>query len=444
MNTLSVDVSKCSDFVGKKEPAGLEGFANSAKKNLLAVADKAGEFTGWINLPTDYDKDEFARILKAADYIRKNSQILVVIGIGGSYLGARAVIEAMKSSFFAYDDEEPKVVFAGNNISGTYLHDLIEILEKKDFCINVISKSGTTTEPAIAFRVLKKLLEEKYGKQEAKKRIFATTDKKRGALKTMADIEGYETFAVPDEVGGRYSVLTAVGLLPIAVAGIDINRLMEGARAAQSEFTKKDGLENDAVKYAVYRNILHRKGKSVEILVNYEPNMMMFNEWYKQLYGESEGKDQKGIYPSSVIFSTDLHSLGQFIQDGSRIMFETVLSIGEPKYDIEIPGTSDDLDGLNYIAGKKISFVQAQAMKATAIAHVDGKVPNIFLHLDKSDEYSIGYLIYFFEFACAISGYINGVNPFDQEGVESYKKNMFALLGKKGYEEIREKLQNRI
>ncbi len=444
MNKLSLDISNCQDFVSESEPLKLAPYADLAKKNLFTIADKPGEFTGWINLPTDYDKEEFDRVLKASEYIRQNAEVLVVIGIGGSYLGARAVIEALKSNFSAYDKNELKVVFAGNNISPTYLQDLIDMLKDKDFCLNVISKSGTTTEPAIAFRILKNLLEKKYGKQEAKKRIFATTDRKKGALKTLADKEGYETFVVPDEVGGRYSVLTAVGLLPIAAAGLDIKKLMQGAADAQKEFAQKDGLENDALKYAIYRNILYRKGKSVEILVNYEPSFMMFNEWFKQLYGESEGKDQKGIYPSSVIFSTDLHSLGQFIQDGSRIMFETVIKINQSKRSLTIPSDSEDLDGLNYIAGKDMYFVQEKAMKGTILAHVDGAVPNLVLNIEKNDEYNLGYMIYFFEFACAVSGYMNGVNPFDQEGVESYKKNMFALLGKKGYEDIRENLEKRL
>jgi glucose-6-phosphate isomerase len=416
---------------------------------MLKKGNGAGkDFLGWVNLPCNYDKEEFDRIKKAANKIQANSEVLVVIGIGGSYLGARAVIEALSNNFTNFmsknENKFPKIIFAGNSISSTYLSELVEFLQDKEFSINVISKSGTTTEPAIAFRIIREVLLNKYTKEEAKDRIFVTTDRQKGALKNFADDEGYETFVVPDDVGGRYSVLTAVGLLPIAVAGMNIDELISGAKKAKDEFEKDDVFKNDALMYAIHRNILYRKGKAVEILVNYEPQMMYFNEWFKQLYGESEGKDQRGIFPASVVFSTDLHSMGQFIQDGNRNIFETVISISSPRKDITLKKEEQDLDGLNYLEGKTVDFVNKKAMQATLLAHIDGGVPNLVLNIEKLDEFNLGYMIYFFEYACGISGYINNVNPFDQEGVEDYKKNMFALLGKKGYEDKKTELEKRL
>lgn len=448
MKSLHFDYSKSSNFIKSYEVENIIPMAKVAQEMLANATGAGSDFLGWVNLPTNYDKEEFDRIKKSAKKIQSDSDYLVVVGIGGSYLGARAVIEALNNNFTNFMSKEehklPKIIFAGNSISSTYLSELVDFLKDKDFSINVISKSGTTTEPAIAFRVLKELLENKYTKEIAKTRIYATTDKSRGALKTLADKEGYETFVVPDDVGGRYSVLTAVGLLPIAVSGIDIDCIMKGAKDAQDEFAKTDIMKNDAVLYAIMRNILYRKGKAIEILVNYEPQMMFFNEWFKQLYGESEGKDQKGIFPASVVFSTDLHSMGQFIQDGSRNIFETVINIGKPKSDIVIKSDEQDLDGLNYIAGKTLDFVNNKAMDATMLAHIDGGVPNFVMNIESLNGYNLGYLIYFFEYACGISGYINSVNPFDQEGVEDYKKNMFALLGKKGYEDMKTQLENRL
>ena len=448
MKSLHFDYSKSSNFIKSYEVENIIPMAKVAQEMLANATGAGSDFLGWVNLPTNYDKEEFNRIKKSAKKIQSDSDYLVVVGIGGSYLGARAVIEALNNNFTNFMSKEehklPKIIFAGNSISSTYLSELVDFLKDKEFSINVISKSGTTTEPAIAFRVLKELLENKYTKEIAKTRIYATTDKSRGALKTLADKEGYETFVVPDDVGGRYSVLTAVGLLPIAVSGIDIDCIMKGAKDAQDEFAKTDIMQNDAVLYAIMRNILYRKGKSIEILVNYEPQMMFFNEWFKQLYGESEGKDQKGIFPASVVFSTDLHSMGQFIQDGSRNIFETVINIGKPKSDIVIKSDEQDLDGLNYIAGKTLDFVNNKAMDATMLAHIDGGVPNFIVNIESLNGYNLGYLIYFFEYACGVSGYINSVNPFDQEGVEDYKKNMFALLGKKGYEDMKTQLENRL
>ena len=448
MKSLHFDYSKSSNFIKSYEVENIIPMAKVAQEMLANATGAGSDFLGWVNLPTNYDKEEFDRIKKSAKKIQSDSDYLIVVGIGGSYLGARAVIEALNNNFTNFMSKEehklPKIIFAGNSISSTYLSELVDFLKDKEFSINVISKSGTTTEPAIAFRVLKELLENKYTKEIAKTRIYATTDKSRGALKTLADKEGYETFVVPDDVGGRYSVLTAVGLLPIAVSGIDIDCIMKGAKDAQDEFAKTDIMKNDAVLYAIMRNILYRKGKSIEILVNYEPQMMFFNEWFKQLYGESEGKDQKGIFPASVVFSTDLHSMGQFIQDGSRNIFETVINIGKPKSDIVIKSDEQDLDGLNYIAGKTLDFVNNKAMDATMLAHIDGGVPNFVVNIESLNGYNLGYLIYFFEYACGVSGYINSVNPFDQEGVEDYKKNMFALLGKKGYEDMKTQLENRL
>ncbi len=406
-------------------------------KDLHRRANNENDFVGWLELPTNYDKEEFKRIKKAAKKIKKESDVLLVIGIGGSYLGARAVIETLTSSFnnllSARQRKYPQVLYVGNNLSSNYMNELIEYVANKDFSINVISKSGTTTEPAIAFRIFREILENKYGIDEARSRIYATTDKKKGALKTLADKEGYEEFVVPDNVGGRYSVLTAVGLLPIAVAGIDIDKLMEGARIAQERFNDPNLKYNECYKYAVARNILYKQGKSLEILVNYEPKMHYFTEWWKQLFGESEGKDGKGLFPTGVDNTTDLHSMGQYIQQGERLMFETVLSVKEPKSDITINPDDDNLDGLNYLSGKTLDFVNKKAMEATVQAHVTGKVPNIEIEMEKLDEENLGEIIYFFEKACAMSGSILGINAFDQPGVEEYKKNMFKLLKKPGY-----------
>lgn len=448
MSNLTLNYSKCNAFIKKHEIDNMIETAKNAQ-DMLKKGNGAGkDFLGWVNLPCNYDKEEFDRIKKAANKIQANSEVLVVIGIGGSYLGARAVIEALSNNFTNFmsknENKFPKIIFAGNSISSTYLSELVEFLQDKEFSINVISKSGTTTEPAIAFRIIREVLLNKYTKEEAKDRIFVTTDRQKGALKNFADDEGYETFVVPDDVGGRYSVLTAVGLLPIAVAGMNIDELMSGAKKAKDEFEKDDVLKNDALMYAIHRNILYRKGKAVEILVNYEPQMMYFNEWFKQLYGESEGKDQRGIFPASVVFSTDLHSMGQFIQDGNRNIFETVISISSPRKDITLKKEEQDLDGLNYLEGKTVDFVNKKAMQATLLAHIDGGVPNLILNIEKLDEFNLGYMIYFFEYACGISGYINNVNPFDQEGVEDYKKNMFALLGKKGYEDKKTELEKRL
>ena len=422
--------------------------AAQAKDKLLARTGAGNDFLGWIDLPVDYDKEEFDRILKAAEKIKNDSEVLIVIGIGGSYLGARAAIEFLGHSFANVVSREirkaPEIYFAGNSISSTYLKDLIDVIGDRDFSVNVISKSGTTTEPAIAFRVFKELLEKKYGKEGAAGRIYATTDKERGALKNLATEEGYETFVVPDDVGGRFSVLTAVGLLPIAASGADITKLMEGAAAARKAAIENNFADNDAMKYAAVRNILLRKGKVVEVLANYEPGLHYVSEWWKQLYGESEGKDQKGIFPASVDLTTDLHSMGQFIQDGNRIMFETVMNVEQSRGEITINEEPVDLDGLNYLAGKNMDFVNKSAMNGTILAHTDGNVPNLRVNIPAQDEYSLGQLFYFFEFACGVSGYLLGVNPFNQPGVESYKKNMFALLGKPGYEAEREELLKRL
>ena len=414
--------------------------------NALHTGDCLGnDFIGWLTLPTDYDKEEFARIKAAAEKVKKNTDVFIVIGIGGSYLGARAAIEFLKSpNYNLLCKDTPQIFFTGNSISSNALSELVEICEGKDVSINMISKSGTTTEPAIAFRVLREMLEKKYGKEGAKERIFCTTDKAKGTLKELATKEGYETFVVPDDVGGRFSVLTAVGLLPIAVAGCDIDALMAGARKAQNDFDNDDLFTNDCYKYAALRNILYRKGYQTELLVAYEPAFTMMNEWFKQLFGESEGKDNKGIYPSSAIFSTDLHSMGQFIQDGARIMFETVLEVAESPAEIILKKEDVDTDGMNYLAGKSVDFVNKSAMNGTILAHTDGSVPNLKVKIPAMDAYSLGQLFYFFEFACGVSGYLLGVNPFNQPGVESYKKNMFALLGKPGYEEAREALLKRL
>ena len=433
------------DFVTEEEINAMQGKADEAF-NLVKNANGPGaDFLGWSTLPLDYDKEEFARIKVAAEKIKKSCDILVVIGIGGSYLGARAAIEFVKSPLYNnLEKNTPDIYFAGNNISTTALNELLAICEGKDICVNVISKSGTTTEPAIAFRVFKALLNTKYGETGAKERIFVTTDKCRGTLKKFSDEAGYETFVVPDNVGGRYSVLTAVGLLPIACAGIDIDAMMSGAEKALADFSTSSVKDNTAVRYAAIRNILLAKGKNTEILVGYEPYLLMLNEWWKQLYGESEGKDKKGIFPASVIFSTDLHSLGQYIQDGQRTLFETVINVKDQGTKFVIPNDEANVDGLNFISGKELDYVNKTAMVATLVAHNDGGVPNIVLDVEDKSAYSFGYLVYFFEFACAISGYMLGVNPFDQPGVEAYKKNMFALLGKPGYEEMKKELDKRI
>ncbi len=432
-------------FIGEDEYQGIAAQVKSAHEALHSGTGLGNDFIGWLTLPTDYDKDEFDRIKKAAAKIQKDTDIFVVIGIGGSYLGARAAIEFLKSpNYNALCKDTPQIYYAGNSISSTALAELLELCEGKDISINMISKSGTTTEPAIAFRVFRELLEKKYGKEGAKERIYCTTDKARGTLKQLADREGYETFVVPDDVGGRYSVLTAVGLLPIAVAGCDIDALMQGAKTAQDEFDNPDMFTNDCYKYAAIRNLLYRKGMTTEVLVAYEPGFTMMNEWFKQLYGESEGKDQKGIFPASVVFSTDLHSMGQYIQDGRRNLFETVVQFSKCKKEITIGFDEDNVDGLNFLSGKTMDYVNKRAFEGTVLAHNDGGVPNIILNVDSMTEAELGYLIYFFEKACAISGYILGVNPFNQPGVESYKKNMFALLGKPGYEEQKAELEARL
>ena len=417
-------------------------------KELHKKANDEKDFVGWLELPTNYDKKEFSRIKKAAKKIKKESDILVVIGIGGSYLGARAVIESLTSSFYNMLTEKqrkyPQILYVGNNLSPNYINELIEYIGDKDFSVNVISKSGTTTEPAIAFRIFKEFLEKKYGKEEAAKRIYATTDAKKGALKGLATAEGYESFVVPDDVGGRFSVLTAVGLLPIAVSGADIDKLMEGAASGREKALNNAFEENDAMKYAAIRNILLRKGKLIEVTANYEPSLHYFGEWWKQLYGESEGKDQKGIFPAAVDLTTDLHSMGQFIQDGSRTMFETVINIEKSRASVVIDEDPEDLDGLNYLAGKDMDFVNKSAMNGTILAHTDGNVPNLMVRVPEQNEFYLGELFYMYEFACGVSGYILGVNPFNQPGVESYKKNMFALLGKPGYEDMTEALLKRL
>ena len=434
-----------SAFVSKEEIYSYQDKITKAHNDLHNKTGAGNDFTGWVDLPVDYDKDEFARIKVAADKIKNNSDVLIVIGIGGSYLGARAVIEFVKSQ--NYNDLRkgtPAIYYAGNSISPSYLNELIEICDGKDFSVNVISKSGTTTEPAIAFRVFRELLTQKYGKEGAAERIFVTTDKAKGTLKNLADEEGYETFVVPDDVGGRYSVLTAVGLLPIAAAGIDIDALMQGAADARSELMDTDIDKNACYKYVAVRNALYAKGKKTEMFISYEPCFTMMNEWLKQLFGESEGKEGKGLFPTSAIFSTDLHSLGQYIQEGERIMFETVVTFSKPKKEICIKEDPTNVDGLNFLAGKTMSFVNEKAYQGTVLAHNDGGVANIIIKNEDMTEKSLGYLIYFFEKACAVSGYVLGINPFDQPGVESYKKNMFALLGKPGYENEKEVLEERL
>lgn len=437
-------ITKYTDkFVNSHEYDACREQITTAHNILMNRSGQGNDFLGWLDLPVDYDKEEFERIKLAAQKIKEKADILIVIGIGGSYLGARAAIELLRSPFYNnLKKDTPDIYFVGNNISPTYLNEILSICEGKDLCVNVISKSGTTTEPALAFRIFKKLLEDKYGKDEAKERIFATTDKARGTLKELSNTEGYETFVIADDVGGRFSVLTAVGLLPIAVAGCDIDAIMAGAKSAREAYMNDD--MNDCYKYAALRNILYRKGKSVEMLVSYDPAFAMMAEWFKQLFGESEGKDQKGIYPSSATFSTDLHSLGQFVQDGSRIMFETVVDIKNAKQDLFLEDDKDNLDGLNFLTNQNMSVVNRKAMEGTILAHTEGGVPNIVIEVDKLDEFNFGEMVYFFEKACAISGYMLGVNPFNQPGVESYKKNMFALLGKPGYESQKAELEEKL
>ncbi|MCM1252490.1 MAG: glucose-6-phosphate isomerase [Clostridium sp.] len=448
MGKIKFDYSKAASFISEEEVKSMKHLALDAKEVLVSKTGAGNDFLGWIDLPVNYDKEEFARIKKAAQKIQGDSEVLLVIGIGGSYLGARAAIEFLRHSFYNVVDKSirktPEIYFVGNSISSTYIKHLIDVIGDRDFSINMISKSGTTTEPAIAFRVFKEMAEKKYGKEGAAKRIYATTDKARGSLKNLATEEGYESFVVPDDVGGRFSVLTAVGLLPIAVSGADIDKLMEGAAEGRKMALEAPFEENDAVQYAALRNILLRKGKNVEILANYEPAAHYVSEWWKQLYGESEGKDQKGIFPASVDLTTDLHSMGQFIQDGARIMFETVLNIETSREEILIGEEPVDLDGLNYLAGKNVDFVNKSAMNGTILAHTDGQVPNFVVNIPEVNEFYLGELFYFFEFACGVSGYLLGVNPFNQPGVESYKKNMFALLGKPGYEAQREELLKRL
>ena len=445
---VAFDYSKAAGFIREHEMQSFEQIACAAKEVLVSRSGQGNDYLGWIDLPVNYDREEFARIKKAAEKICSDSEVLVVIGIGGSYLGARAAIEFLRHGFYNNISKEqrktPEIYFAGNSISSSYLQGLIDVVGDRDFSVNIISKSGTTTEPAIAFRIFKEMLEKKYGKEEAAKRIYATTDKAKGALKHLSEEEGYETFVVPDDVGGRFSVLTAVGLLPIAVSGADIDKLMEGAASGREIALNLPYAENDAMQYAAVRNILHRKGKAVEILANYEPSLHYVSEWWKQLFGESEGKDNKGIYPASVDLTTDLHSMGQFIQDGSRIMFETVLNVEKSRVELTIGEEPVDLDGLNYLAGKTVDFVNKSAMNGTILAHTDGSVPNLRVDIPEQNEFYLGQLFYFFEFACGISGYVSGVNPFNQPGVESYKKNMFALLGKPGYEKEREELLKRL
>ena len=443
---MNIKMTGVAGFIEQRELDNMAPLMDTVNEALVSGKGAGNDFLGWLDLPVNYDKEEFARIQKAAKKIQSDSDVLVVIGIGGSYLGARAAIEFCKGQMYNGVREEgiPEIYFAGSNISSSYLNDIVKIIGNRDFSVNIISKSGTTTEPAIAFRVFKKMLEEKYGKEGAKDRIYATTDKARGALKNLANAEGYETFVVPDDVGGRFSVLTAVGLLPIAAAGIDIEAMMKGAADAR-EACKEGCIDcNPSMKYAALRNILYRKGKATEILVNYEPALTMMGEWFKQLFAESEGKDNKGLFPTAANFSTDLHSIGQFIQDGTRNLFETVLWVKEPRSEAFIEEAAEDIDGLNYLAGKSVQFVNSKAYQGTLMAHMDGGTPNIIIEIDEADAYHFGYLVYFFEKACGLSGYLLGVNPFDQPGVEAYKKNMFALLGKPGFEERRVELEKRL
>ncbi|MBM7622395.1 glucose-6-phosphate isomerase [Bacillus tianshenii] len=448
MTHIRFDYSKALSFFGEHEITYLRDAVKVAHHSLHEKTGAGNDYLGWIDLPTAYDKEEFARIVKSAEKIKSDSDVLLVVGIGGSYLGARAALEMLNHSFYnALSKEQrktPQVIFVGNNISSTYMKDLMDLLDGKDFSINVISKSGTTTEPALAFRIFRKMLEEKYGKEEARKRIYATTDKARGALKTLATEEGYESFIIPDDVGGRYSVLTAVGLLPIAVSGADIEAMMKGAAQASSDFAESELEDNAAYQYAAVRNVLYNKGKTIEMLINYEPGLQYFSEWWKQLFGESEGKDQKGIFPASANFSTDLHSMGQYVQEGRRDLFETIIKVDTPRHELTVEAEENDLDGLNYLAGETVDFVNTKAYEGTLLAHTDGGVPNLVVNIPAMDAYTFGYLVYFFEKACAMSGYLLGVNPFDQPGVEAYKVNMFALLGKPGFEEVKAELEKRL
>ena len=448
MKSIMLDCRKAGDYITEENFAGMEPLVLAAQEVLRSGQGAGNDFLGWVDLPVKYNKREFARIKEAAEKIRSQAEILLVIGIGGSYLGARAAIDFLNHTFYnqlpAEKRQGPAIYFAGNNISGTYLQHLVDLVDGKDFAINVISKSGTTTEPTIAFRIFKKLLIEKYGKEGAAERIYATTDKSRGALKKLADEEGYETFVVPDDVGGRFSVLTAVGLLPIAATGVDISALMKGAARARKDALEKPFEKNGALRYAAARQFFYSQGKRVEIMANYEPSLHYIGEWWKQLYGESEGKNKKGIFPAAVDLTTDLHSMGQFIQDGSRLMFETVLSVDEPTCHVVLEAEENDLDGLNYLAGRDMDFVNKSAQSGTILAHNDGGVPNLVLHLPAQDAETLGQLFYFFEYACGVSGYMLGVNPFNQPGVEAYKKNMFALLGKPGYEAAGEELKKRL
>lgn len=442
---IKLNTNYVKGFVSESDLQDIAPEIKRAHKTLTEKTGEGNDFLGWVDLPENYDKDEFARIKAAAKKIQSDSDVLVVIGIGGSYLGARAAIEFCKSqNYNVVAKDTPQIFFSGNSISSSTLSEIVSICENKDFSINVISKSGTTTEPAVSFRIFRELLENKYGKDEAAKRIYVTTDKEKGTLKELSDNVGYQTFVVPDDVGGRYSVLTAVGLLPIAVSGCDIQKMMQGANDARLAYCDDDLNKNDCYKYAAIRNILYRKGKSIEMMVAYEPDYTMMNEWFKQLFGESEGKNNKGLFPSSAVFSTDLHSMGQFIQEGSRTMFETAVIFDKPKKSVVIKEEKTDSDGLNFLAGKELDFVNRKAFEGTVLAHVDGGVPNIVLELPEMNEYEFGYLVYFLEKACAVSGYTLGVNPFNQPGVESYKKNMFALLGKPGYENMKADLEKRL
>src|SRR5690625_216449 len=448
MTHVRFEYDKALPFFGEHELEYLKEPVKLAHELIHNQTGAGNDFLGWVDLPENYDKEEFARIKKAADKIKSDSDVLLVIGIGGSYLGARAALDMLNHSFYnslsADKRETPQIIFVGNSVSSTYMKDVFDLIDGKDISINVISKSGTTTEPAIAFRVFRKYLEDKYGEEEAVGRIYTTTDKEKGALKTLADEQGYESFVIPDDVGGRYSVLTAVGLLPIAASGVDIGAIMAGAQKAQTELASSDLDKNPAYQYAAIRNILYNKGKTIEMLINYEPALQYFSEWWKQLFGESEGKDFKGIYPSSANFSTDLHSLGQYVQEGRRDLFETVLHVEKPRRDLTIEKDEQDLDGLNYLAGQTVDFVNEKAYQGTMLAHTDGQVPNLIIHLPELDAYTFGYIVYFFEKACALSGYLLGVNPFDQPGVAAYKENMFALVGKPGFEKEKEALEKRL
>lgn len=442
--TISFDYSNALAFMNKSEVDYLSGFVEVAHHFLHARKGPGSDYLGWVDLPLSYDEEEFARMKQAAERIRNQSDALIVIGIGGSYLGARSAIEALSHSFYNQMNDQTQVYFAGHNISSIYVSHLFELLEGKDISVNIISKSGTTTEPALAFRLFRDYMEKKYGKEGARTRIFATTDQEKGALKKLADAEGYETFVIPDDVGGRYSVLTAVGLLPIAVAGLDIHQMMEGAAAAARKYNNPDLLTNECYQYAAVRNVLYNKGKAIELLVNYEPSLHFVSEWWKQLFGESEGKDQKGLFPASVDFSTDLHSMGQYVQEGRRNLIETVLQIKKPRIEVNIQEDVENIDGLNFLAGKTMDEVNKNAFQGTLMAHIDGGVPNLVIELDEMDEYTYGEMVYFFEKACGISGHLLGVNPFDQPGVEAYKKNMFALLGKPGFEKEKKELEKRL